>query len=88
MSAVLNPMQFSTPIDSEILTDDEVKAISGRSRKDDQIAWLKANGWKHAVSAAGLPIVGRWYARMKLAGVELSEAVSPKVITPDFSKAR
>lgn len=88
MSAVMTPVQFSTPIESEILTDDELKSISGRAHKDAQIGWLRANGWKFATSAVGSPIVGRWYARMKLAGVELSDAVSPKVITPDFSKAR
>lgn len=83
MSAV---MQISTPIETEILSADELKGISGRAYKDDQIAWLKAKGWKHDTNAAGAPIVGRWYARMKLAGVELSETFSPTVAMPDFSK--
>ncbi|QRY82453.1 DUF4224 domain-containing protein [Pseudomonas sp. PDNC002] len=34
------------------------------------MAWLKANGWVYEVYAAGRPIVGRIYARLKLAGVK------------------
>jgi hypothetical protein len=81
-------VQLSTPIQSEILSPAELTDISGRSRKDDQITWLRANGWQHAVNAAGHPIVGRWYARMKLAGVELSETFTPQIAMPDFSKVK
>lgn len=83
MSAV---MQINTPIETEILSADELAGISGRSYKDDQITWLKSKGWKYDTNAAGKPIVGRLYARMKLAGVELSEALSPVSGMPDFSK--
>jgi hypothetical protein len=81
-------MQLNMPIDSEILSPAEVAQITGHARKDKQIAWLRACGWKFFLNAAGAPIIGRWYARLKLAGVELSETISPQVSMPDFSKAR
>jgi len=81
-------MQLNMSINSEYLTVDELAGISGRARKDDQIAWLVAKGWRHTVNAAGAPIVGRWYARMKLAGVDLAESLSQQPVMPDFSKAR
>lgn len=82
------PAQISMQIETEILSVEEIVEITGRARKEGQIAWLLAKGWKHSTNAAGVPIVGRWYARMKLAGVELSEAFSPQIAPPDFSKAR
>ena len=80
--------QISTPVESEILTQAELVELSGRSRKDAQIAWLRLAGWKFTVNAVEAPIVGRWYARMKLAGVDLSAAATPLRVAPDFSKVR
>ena len=77
-------MQITIPIDSEILTKEEIANISGNIRKDKQITWLDTNGWKHQRNAAGEPNVGRWYARMKLAGIDMGSTVS--ISQPDFSK--
>lgn len=77
-----------SPVETGILSSEEVAEICGRARKDDQRRWLNENGWKHATNAAGAPIVGRWYARMKMAGVDLSGLSSPVRVVPDFSKAR
>ncbi|MGI4938602.1 MAG: DUF4224 domain-containing protein [Janthinobacterium lividum] len=81
--------KFSAPIDSEILTSTELFDITGRARKDQQIAWLRSSGWKFVTNALGAPIVGRWYARMKLAGVDFTEPqLKVPAGMPDFSKAR
>ncbi|MES2832454.1 MAG: DUF4224 domain-containing protein [Pseudomonadota bacterium] len=61
------------PIESEILQNDELCKLTGRMLVKHQIAWLTANGWKFHLSALGSPIVGTWYARMKLAGIEPSD---------------
>ena len=44
----------------------------------------KCNGWVYYKNATGAPVIGRLYARMKLAGVDLSLA-APQVYLPDFS---
>ena len=35
-----------------------------------QREWLDKNGWPYVVNASGRPIVGRWAARIRLAGVQ------------------
>jgi hypothetical protein len=84
------PLQLTFPIDSETLDDEEVENITGRAHRDEQIAWLTQHQWHHEVNRRGDVIIGRLYARLKLAGVDL-RALAPGGITvtlPDFSKAR
>lgn len=76
--------EISTPVESEILSKPELVDITGWSLKAKQIEWLTVRGWKFTTNAVGEPIVGRWYARMKLAGLEFSPKLS--MATPDFSK--
>ena len=52
---------------------------------DGQRTWLDANRWKYHTNRAGRPIVGRMYARLKLAGIEAS-ALAPQAWAPDFSQ--
>ena len=70
---------------SETLTHDELAEITGCVRYGGQIAWLYENGWKHHYSRSGAPIVGRWYARLKLAGItpraDNAEAWAPNFAT-------
>lgn len=80
-------MNIVMPIESEILSPDELAGLCGRTRKDDQRTWLNAQGWNYLTNAAGAPIVGRWYARLKMAGVDMKIA-APISTAPDFSKAR
>lgn len=54
---------------SETLDADEVAALTGRKRPKEQREWLDSNHWAYATTAAGHPIVGRVYARMRLAGI-------------------
>lgn len=63
---------------SEILDDDEVAAITGFKLPRRQLAWLDENGWKYHKNRAGHPIVGRIYARMRLAGINPAKTASGK----------
>lgn len=67
---------FQMHIGSETLSKDELSEITGCTRKADQLAWLKTAGWVHLTTRAGEPVVGRWYARMRLAGVEPADTSS------------
>jgi len=78
-------MRVSIPLESETLTPEEIAEITGRDSKAHQVQWLRDNDWKFVRNAAGQPIVGRLYARFKLAGVDLS-LMAPEVTLPDFSK--
>ncbi|MDD2061079.1 DUF4224 domain-containing protein [Pseudomonas putida] len=61
-----------TNLTSEILADEEIAAITGYLLPSRQIDWLNRNGWQHVLTAARRPVVGRVYARLKLAGVKPS----------------
>lgn len=61
---------------SEILADDEIAAITGYLTPSRQIEWLNQNGWQHVLTAARRPVVGRVYARLKLAGIKPSASNS------------
>jgi len=63
---------FQVPIQSETLSPDEVGEISGCARKSDQVDWLTSNRWVFFKNRAGTPVVGRLYARMRLAGINPS----------------
>lgn len=60
---------IEVPLSSETLNNDEVSEISGCRRRSEQVAWLKRNGWIYFLNKAGMPIIGRLYARMKLSGI-------------------
>ncbi|WP_397453867.1 DUF4224 domain-containing protein [Pseudomonas sp. NA-150] len=57
---------------SETLTEDEMATITGYQTPSRQIGWLQNNGWQHVLTGARRPVVGRVYARLKLAGVKPS----------------
>ncbi|MET3052076.1 DUF4224 domain-containing protein [Pseudomonas alkylphenolica] len=61
-----------TTLTSEILADEEIAAITGYLLPSRQIEWLNKNGWQHVLTAARRPVVGRVYARLKLAGIKPS----------------
>lgn len=81
-------LTLSIPIASETLTPDEIGEITGRARRDQQVEWLTDHGWRFDRNASGAPIVGRLYARFKLAGIDLSTSVNLASGLPDFSKVR
>lgn len=57
---------------SETLTDEELVTITGYQIPSKQIQWLTTNRWEFVLTGANRPIVGRVYARLKLAGVKPS----------------
>ncbi|NMY45255.1 DUF4224 domain-containing protein [Pseudomonas sp. WS 5027] len=65
---------------SETLADEELATITGYQIPSKQIQWLTENQWEHVLTGSRRPIVGRVYARMKLAGVTPS-AVNPTAET-------
>ncbi|WP_284185530.1 DUF4224 domain-containing protein [Pseudomonas rhodesiae] len=57
---------------SETLADEELATITGYQIPSKQIQWLTENYWEFVLTGARRPIVGRVYARLKLAGVKPS----------------
>ncbi len=76
---------FELPLPSETLATDELAEITGAQTNRGQAEWLAASGWRYHTNRAGRPIVGRMYARLKLAGIEAS-AITPQAWQPDFAK--
>lgn len=74
-------------LQSETLTDDEIATITGAVRAALQIEWLRANKWIYTTTRAGNPVVGRFYARMRLAGIE-PDTRSAAVWTPRLNSVR
>ena len=72
---------------SETLAHEELVEITGSAWAAKQIAWLDENGWKHHKNRSGAPIVGRWYARMRLAGIA-PQAATAEAWAPDFTGMR
>ncbi|MCL2876853.1 MAG: DUF4224 domain-containing protein [Betaproteobacteria bacterium] len=65
-------------VPSEILSEDELAEIIGRKLVAKQREWLDQNGWIYVTNAAGRPIVGRLYTRMKLGGVPPTADTIPR----------
>lgn len=61
-------------VQTETLADEELARITGYRRASKQIGWLAMNGWQYTLTGARKPVVGRVYARLKLAGVRPSGA--------------
>jgi|APDOM4702015073_1054812.scaffolds.fasta_scaffold259388_2 hypothetical protein len=72
-------------IDSEFLSSNELAEISGCKLPSGQRDWLDRNGWKYVLNAANRPIVGRYFARLHLAGVSVAKMAPQEAWRPDFS---
>lgn len=79
---------FEMTIVTETLTPDELQQITGCGRRADQMVWLEAQGWTYFKSRGGDPIVGRMYARLRLAGITPASVLAPGGWAPDFSALR
>ena len=74
-------------LQSETLTDEELAIITGYQIPSKHIQWLTNNHWEFVLTGARRPIVGRVYARMKLAGVQpYAVKAVDEVWTLDLSK--
>lgn len=73
--------------DSEFLTKEELTEVTGYTHVASQREWLEKNGWFYVLNAANRPIVGRWFARMRLAGVQPTAAgvVMQSASRPNFA---
>lgn len=78
---------FEMPMPSETLDPEELVKITGCSRKSDQVEWLASNGWTHHRTRAGEAVVGRLYARLKMAGINPA-AMSSGTWSPDMNAVR
>ena len=65
---------FEIPLATEILNPEELEEITGAHHAATQIKWLNDNGWKHHTTRANRPVVGRLYARLKMAGISMTQA--------------
>jgi hypothetical protein len=71
--------------ESEFLTADELVEVTGYKHAASQREWLDKNAWHYVLNAAGRPIVGRWYARMRLSGITPTFSGAQPAWRPDFS---
>lgn len=73
--------------ETEFLSADELAEVTGYKHVASQREWLDKNGWAYVVNASGRPIVGRWFARMRLAGVQPTATATgmQPAWRPDFS---
>jgi hypothetical protein len=76
------------PLQSETLTSQELAEITGCAHKRGQLQWLLANGWHHHTSRSLQPVVGRLYARLKMAGITPAAMASAATWQPDLSQVR
>lgn len=81
------PALLSLPsVDELQLTEAELAALTGSPMPKLQIEWLKANGWAHTLTRAERPVVGRLYANLRLANLDVSTMTSSSNDwTPDLS---
>ena len=61
---------FQLPEVDDLLTHEEVVAITGCGQKKGQIAWLEKHEWPHVVYADGWPRVHRWCRLAKMMGAD------------------
>ncbi len=76
---------FEMRISSETLSHEELITITGSSLKSHQIDWLEKNGWVFFKNRGGDPIVGTFYTRLKLSGINPKSFASSEAWTPDFT---
>lgn len=71
--------------EAEFLTADELAEVTGYKHTRSQRDWLDRNGWNYVLNAAGRPIVGRYYARLKMSGITPTISGAEPAWKPDFS---
>ncbi|SEI91384.1 protein of unknown function [Azotobacter beijerinckii] len=79
------PMLEDMPT-SETLVGNELEVITGYKMPAKQRTWLDQNGWKYHRNRAGHPVVGRAYARLKMAGITPTKGTAKETWSMDLSK--
>ena len=80
MSAAARIDGTGLPTD-EWLTDAEVLRLTGKTTGPAQCRELDDMGWRY-IRRGNKPLIGRWYARLKAAGINPSSAANDE---PDMS---
>ncbi len=73
------------PQTAEVLSASELADVTGYKHAASQRAWLEKNHWAFVTNSSGRPVVGRWYARMRLAGIKPTQSGMEPAWAPDFS---
>lgn len=77
---------FNLPAVDELqLTEAELAGITGTPQHKLQIEWLKANGWAFSLTRASRPVVGRLYANLKLANIDLGTMAPSTEWSPNLA---
>ena len=71
--------------ETEFLTADELIDVTGYKLPRPQREWLDSNGWVYTLTGAGRPVVGRWFARLRMAGVKPTETGLQPTARPNFA---
>lgn len=79
-------MIIEMPLNSETLTETELAEITGAQTASKQIEWLEANRWPFRLSRAKKPVVGRFFARMSLCGIDPKAALNQNGWQPNFEQ--
>ena len=79
-------MLIQTEIQTEFLATGEVVELTGAEKPAGQMKWLKNHDWNFVLNAKNKVKIGRWYARMKLAGVNLEAPPQQSTDLPKFDK--
>lgn len=80
------PALLNLPAVDELqLTEAELAGITGSPQYKLQIEWLKANGWAFSLTRADRPVVGRLYANLKLANINLATIAPSAEWSPNVS---
>lgn len=78
-------------METEILSDEELAALTGYKARAYQRRWLVDRQWVFVESRGKRPLVGRMYARMKLGMIistiaDTNPPPAAPVWTPDYSR--
>lgn len=63
----------------QILSQDDLKALTGLKRRSGIVAWLNARGWVYETTANGWPVVSVSYAEGKLGGATTPARARPNL---------
>lgn len=76
-------------INNEFLNEDEIEELTGAKQLTNQVQWLIDRDWQFELNRKNRVMVGRWYARLKLSGIELKNIESHQAeIQPNFGSIR
>lgn len=71
---------------TEFLTDDEIQELTGSKQLKQQMDWLNGKQWEYAINRQNKVKIGRWYARIKMAGVALDNVKVDTANKPRFDR--